>query len=145
MRPRAPFWPISLRASSPPMPGHRISPTTNAPTCAGSTASLLWQPTARPWPPFSPGVADPLWSTRALASLTAQDHYLRPLNSTAADAVLTEIERLAALIAELPHMGRRIDATGPSYHVTASDKYRMNFRVREERVKIDEVLHLRRG
>jgi len=40
-------------------------------------------------------VADPLWSARALASLTAQDDYIRPLNPTAADAVLSEVEQRA--------------------------------------------------
>ena len=40
-------------------------------------------------------MAEPLWSARALASLSAQDNYLRPLNSSAADAVLSEIARLA--------------------------------------------------
>ena len=90
-------------------------------------------------------MADPLWSARALASLTAQDDYLRPLNSTAADAVLTEIERLAALIVEFPHMGRRIDGTSLRYHVTARYRYRLIYRVRGEQVEIVEVLHPRRG
>ena len=40
-------------------------------------------------------MADPLWSARALASLTAQDDYLRPLNPTAAKAVLSEVEQQA--------------------------------------------------
>lgn len=62
-------------------------------------------------------MADPLWSARALASLTAQDDYLRPLNPAAADAVLLEVERLAALIVELPHMGRRINGTNRRYHI----------------------------
>ncbi len=90
-------------------------------------------------------MADALWSARALASLTAQDDYLRPLNPDAADSVLSEIERLAALIAEFPQMGRRIDGTSLRYHVTARYRYRVIYRVWGERVEIVEVLHPRRG
>ncbi|WP_165375232.1 type II toxin-antitoxin system RelE/ParE family toxin [Roseovarius nitratireducens] len=90
-------------------------------------------------------MADPLWSARALASLTAQDDYLRPLNPAAADAVLSEIARLVALIADFPEMGRRIDGIGLRYHVTARYLYRVIYRVRGERVEIVEVLHPRRG
>ena len=90
-------------------------------------------------------MADPLWSARALASLTAQDDYLRPLNPAAADAVLTEIERLAELIAQFPQMGRRIDGTSLRYHITGRYRYRLIYRVRGERVEIVEVLHPRRG
>lgn len=68
-------------------------------------------------------MADAHWSARALASLTAQDDYLRALNPAAADSVLSEIERLAALIAEFPQMGRRIDGTSLRYHVTARYRY----------------------
>ena len=78
-------------------------------------------------------MADPIWSARALASLTAQDDYLRPLNPTAADAVLSEIERLATLIADFPQMGRRIDGTTLRYHVTARYRYRVIYRVRAAR------------
>ncbi|NCQ25179.1 MAG: type II toxin-antitoxin system RelE/ParE family toxin [Roseovarius sp.] len=98
----------------------------------------------RRWPPSSPGVTDPLWSARALASLTAQDDYLRPLNPTAADAVLSEIEHLAALIVEFPQMGRRIDGTGLRYHVTGRYRYRVIYRMRGRWVEIVEVLHPRR-
>ena len=90
-------------------------------------------------------MADPLWSARALASLTAQDDYLRPLNPAAADAVLTEIERLAELIAQFPQMGRRIDGTSLRYHITGRYRYRLIYRVRGARVEIVEVLHPRRG
>lgn len=90
-------------------------------------------------------MAEPLWSARALASLTAQDDYLRPLNPAAADSVLSEIERLAALIAEFPQMGRRIEGTDLRYHVTARYRYRVIYRMREETVQIVEVLHPRRG
>lgn len=90
-------------------------------------------------------MADPLWSARALTSLTAHDDYLRPLNPAAADAVLSEVERLAALIAEFPQMGRRIDGTGLRYHVTARYRYRLIYRGRGKRVEIVEVLHPRRG
>jgi plasmid stabilization system protein ParE len=90
-------------------------------------------------------VGDPLWSARALASLTAQDDYLRPLNPVAADAVLSEIEEVAHLIVEFPQMGRRIDGTGLRYHVTGRYRYRVIYRVRGKRVEIVEVLHARRG
>lgn len=89
-------------------------------------------------------MADPHWSARALASLTAQDDYLRPLNPSAAGSVLSEIERLAALIAEFPQMGRRIEGTGLRYHVTARYRYRVIYRVRDARVEIVEILHPRR-
>jgi plasmid stabilization system protein ParE len=90
-------------------------------------------------------VADPLWSARALASLTAQDDYLRPLNPAAANAVLSEIERLAALIAAFPGIGRRIEGTALRYLVTRRYRYRVIYRARGERVEIVEVLHPRRG
>ena len=90
-------------------------------------------------------MADPIWSARALASLTAQDDYLRPLNPVAANAVMSEIEHLAALIADFPQMGRRIDDTGLRYHVTARYRYRVIYRVRGDIVEIVEVLHPRRG
>jgi len=89
-------------------------------------------------------VADPIWSARALASLTEQDDYLRPLNPAAADSVLSEIERLATLIAEFPQMGRRIDGTGLRYHVTTRYRYRVIYRVRDAQVEIVEILHQRR-
>ena len=58
------------------------------------------------------------WSPRALASLTAQDDWLRLRNPAAADAVLTEIERLFSLIADCPQIGGRIEGTRLRYHVT---------------------------
>jgi len=81
-------------------------------------------------------VAEPTWSARALASLTAQDDYLRALNPVAANAVLSEIEHLASLIADFPHMGRRIDGTNLRYHVTARYRYRVIYRVRGDRAEI---------
>lgn len=90
-------------------------------------------------------MADPLWSARALASLTAQDDYLRPLNPAGADAVLFEIEQVTLLIAEFPQMGRRIDGTSLRYHITGRYRYRVIYRVRGKRIEIVEVLHPRRG
>jgi len=90
-------------------------------------------------------VAEPLWSARALASLTSQDDYLRPLNPVAANAVLSEIEHLAALIADFPQMGRRIYGTSLRYHITARYRYRVIYKGRRDTVEIVEVLHPRRG
>jgi plasmid stabilization system protein ParE len=59
--------------------------------------------------------------------------------------VLSEVKRLAALIAEFPEMGRSINGTNLRYHVTARYRYRLIYRVRGERVEIVEVLHPRRG
>lgn len=90
-------------------------------------------------------MADPIWSARALASLTAQDDYLRPLNPVAANAVLSEIEHLAVLIADFPQIGRRIDSRGLRYHVTARYRYRVIYRIWRDKVEIVEVLHPRQG
>ena len=89
-------------------------------------------------------MADLHWSRRALASLVAQDDYLRPLNPAAADAVLTEIESLATLIAEFPEMGRKIEGTTLRYHVTRRYHYRVVYRVTGDRLEVVEVLHPRR-
>lgn len=78
----------------------------------------LRQPAPTRWPPRSAGVAEVQFSSRALASLAAQDDYLCPRNPAAADAVLAEVESLARLQAELPAMGRRIEGAGLRYHVT---------------------------
>ena len=90
-------------------------------------------------------MAEPRLSARALASLTAQDDYLRALNPAAADAVLSEIERLVVLIGDFPMMGRRIEGTGLRYHVTRRYRYRVVYRVAGEAVEIVEILHPRQG
>ena len=85
-----------------------------------------------------------LWSDRALASLSLQDDYLRPRNLTAADAVIAEIEALAALIAHFPEMGRRIEGTGLRYHVTRRYRYRVIYRIDRDTVHVMDVLHPKR-
>lgn len=85
------------------------------------------------------------WSRRALASLRGQDDDLRPLNAAAADAVLSEVETLAALIADFPEMGRRIDGTALRYHVTRRYRYRVVYRIAEDIVQVVDVLHPKQG
>lgn len=93
----------------------------------------------------SRGVADFLWSRRALRSLRAQDVRLRDRNPAAAKAVRAEIETLAALIADFPEMGRRIDGTGLRYHVTRRYRYRVIYRIVGDSVQMMDVLHPRQG
>jgi plasmid stabilization system protein ParE len=88
-------------------------------------------------------VARLFWSLLAPASLRAQDDYLRPRNSAAADAVITEIETLAELIAHFPEMGRRIGGTALRYHVTRRYRYRVIYRVEHDAIYVMDVLHPR--
>lgn len=88
---------------------------------------------------------DPRFSRRALASLNAADAHLRPLNAKAANAVLAEIARLCALIADFPEMGRAIPGTGLRYHVSRKYRYRVVYRIAGDSVEIRDVLHPRRG
>ena len=89
-------------------------------------------------------MADLFWSRRALASLSAQDDWLRPLNRHAANSVLAEIERSAGLIAEFPEMGSRIDGTSLRCHVTRRYRFRVVYRVVGDTVQVVDVMHPRR-
>jgi plasmid stabilization system protein ParE len=90
-------------------------------------------------------VADLLWSRRAIASLSAQDDWLRPKNPLAADSILREIERSAGLLAEFPDMGRRIEGTSLRCHVTRRYRFRIVYRVTGGSVQVVDVMHPRRN
>ena len=94
--------------------------------------------------PFSLGVADLLWSRRAIASLAAQDDWLRLKNPAAADSILREIERSASLLAEFPDMGRRIEGTTLRCHVTRRYRFRIVYRIERRTVQVMDVMHPRR-
>ena len=89
-------------------------------------------------------MADLLWSRRAIASLAAQDDWLRPLNPDAADSVLSEIERSAGLLAEFPDIGRRIEGTSLRCHVTRRYRFRIVYRIVGVAVQVVDVMHPRR-
>ena len=89
-------------------------------------------------------MADLLWSRRAIASLAAQDDWLRPRNPGAADSVLREIERSAGLLAEFPDMGRGIEGTSLRCHVTRRYRFRIVYRVGDGVVQVVDVMHPRR-
>jgi plasmid stabilization system protein ParE len=89
-------------------------------------------------------VADLLWSRRAVASLAAQDEWLRPKNPAAADSILREIERSAGLLAEFPDIGRRIDGTSLRCHVTRRYRFRIVYRIERGTVQVMDVMHPRR-
>ena len=80
-----------------------------------------------------------------MASLRRHDDWLRQRNPRAADALLTEIERLCGLIAEFPELGRRIDGTSLRYHVSRSYRYRVIYRISGEGVEILDILHPRQA
>jgi plasmid stabilization system protein ParE len=90
------------------------------------------------------GVADLLWSRRAIASLSEQDDWLRPKNPSAADSILREIERSAGLLAEFPDMGRQIEETSLRCHVTRRYRFRIVYRVTGGVVQVVDVMHPRR-
>lgn len=81
------------------------------------------------------------WSARALASLTAQDDFLRARNPQAANAVLAEIEALAELLAEFPEMGRRIEGTGLRFPVCRRYRYRLIYRIAGNDLHLLDVLN----
>ena len=93
----------------------------------------------------SRGVSEVLYSWRALASITAQDDWLRPLNPAAADRVLAEIDRTCRLPGDFPEIGRRIEGTSLRVHVTRQHQYRVIYRQVEDAVEIRDVLHPRQG
>ena len=83
------------------------------------------------------------YTDRALASINAQDDWLRPLNPAAADHVLAEIERTCRLIAAFPGIGRRIEGTSLRVHVTRRYGYRVIYRHVGDIVEIKALLHPR--
>ncbi|MGQ0563728.1 MAG: type II toxin-antitoxin system RelE/ParE family toxin [Gemmobacter sp.] len=88
-------------------------------------------------------MAEVRFSDRALASIAAQDDWLRPLNPSAADRVLDEIERTCRLIGGFPGLGRRLEGTSLRLHVTRRYRYRIIYRLDGDTVDIREVLHPR--
>jgi plasmid stabilization system protein ParE len=83
------------------------------------------------------------YTDRALASITAQDDWLRPRNAVAADRVLAEIERACRLIGDFPGMGRHVEGTSLRVHFTRRFAYRVIYRHVGDIVEIRDVLHPR--
>lgn len=88
-------------------------------------------------------MAELRFSRRALRSLQEQDDYLRPLNPTAATAVLQEIERSCALLAELPLLGRAIAGMALRHLVTPHYHYRVIYRLEGNELRVLDILHPR--
>ena len=81
------------------------------------------------------------YARRALASLRSYDSFLRPRNPSAADAVLSEIERTCDLIAAFPGIGRMDQPSGLRVHITQRYRYRILYQVTPDGIEIRDILH----
>ncbi len=86
-------------------------------------------------------VAEVIYSSRALASLTNPFEYLQARNFSAARDFLLEIERTTGLLGEFPKLGRVVNGINLPYHVTRRFRYRPTYRAEEDRLEIRDVLH----
>lgn len=86
------------------------------------------------------------FAARAGRSLRAHDDHLRARNPQAADRLLSEVERVAALLSENPFMGPRVASGRVSRcFVTRRYRYRIIDRAGEDEVVILDILHPRQN
>jgi len=84
-----------------------------------------------------------VFGQRALTALQELEAYLVERSPIGARNVITEIHRTADLLGHFPMIGTAIPDTSTRYHVTRKYKYRLVYRLREDRVEILQVYHPR--